>query len=90
VKFTLRGTGQGAILGPIIFSVYINDLPLVVKHCLCILFADDSQLIISGSPKQLPLILERLREDLLRVMEWMRLNGLKLNVEKTQLSTRFG
>jgi hypothetical protein len=84
VKFTLRGTCQGSVLGPLIFSIYINDLPLVVKNCLCILFADDSQLILSGHPKNIGQLLLKLKTDLEEVIKWMNENGLSLNLNKTQ------
>ena len=39
----LSGIPQGSILGPILFIIYINDLPGVVGS-ICRLFADDSKL----------------------------------------------
>ena len=41
---------QGSILGPLIFILYINDLPYMVKNnVLPVLFADDMSFIISNS-----------------------------------------
>jgi hypothetical protein len=85
VQFTIRGTGQGTILGPILFSIYVNDLPSVIRFCLCILFADDTQLCIAGDPRRIDLLLEKVRSDLIAVMDWMKCNGMSLNVSKTQL-----
>jgi retron-type reverse transcriptase len=84
VKFTIRGCPQGSVQGPLIFNIYINDLPLVVKNCICILFADDTQLLIAGKPNQLPKLIRKLESDLKNVVKWMDENGMKLNVGKTQ------
>ena len=40
---------EGSILGPILFCIFINDLPLYIENCECDLFADDTTMGSTGS-----------------------------------------
>ena len=39
---------QGSVMGPLLFLIFINDLPNNIFHASCYLFADDLKLIFSG------------------------------------------
>ncbi len=46
---TVKCVPQGSALGPLLFIICINNLPNALKHCKCIMFADDSTLYVSFS-----------------------------------------
>ena len=41
------GVPQGSILGPLLFSIYVNDLPEVPRHCSTECYVDDTKLLVS-------------------------------------------
>ena len=75
------GVPQGSILGPLLFLIYINDLAMVSDAFLSVLFADDTNLFISGH--DIETLCNRINEDLEKIQEWLCANKLSLNVMKT-------
>ena len=70
------------MLGPTLFTCYINDLPQRVKSASSALFADDSTLYVVG--KSVPELSESLNKAITEVQSWMVDNGLTMNVKKTK------
>ena len=76
------GVPQGSILGPLLFSIYINDLPTCLKHTSVTLFADDTALYCSA--KSSSDLQQMLNEDLASVAKWLNDHKLTLNVAKSK------
>lgn len=74
------GVPQGSILGPLLFSMYINDLSSILTHCSIILYADD--IVIFVSDRSLEVVEKSLQLDLDHISNWMFSNKLKLNTKK--------
>jgi hypothetical protein len=76
------GIPQGSILGPLLFLLYINDLPECLNQTTPRLFADDTNLSVAGeSIEEVELAMNN---DLLCVNAWLLANKLNLNASKTE------
>ena len=73
---------QGSCLGPLLFLVYINDLPRAVKNSTTSMYADHTHLCFKS--KDLSRLYEALNEDLSRLDAWLISNKLSLNEAKTK------
>ena len=75
------GVPQGSILGPLLFSIYVNDMVQSVD-CELLLYADDSALVISDkNPK---IIEQKLSKNLEYLSIWLEENKLSLHLGKTE------
>lgn len=82
VKPVIMGVPQGSLLGPILFLVYINDLPNCLTSTSSILYADDTTIFTSSDC--MSTIITRLNCDLSNLSAWCNKNKLRINASKTQ------
>ena len=79
------GVPQGSILGPVPFTLYINDLFGVPKHCKPLGYVDDTKLFLGFPSNKLRDVISAINEDLKEVLSWRCRNSLLINPDKTKL-----
>ena len=76
------GVPQGSILGPLLFLIYVNDMYLFVPKLSVIMFADDTNLFVSG--KDHKSLFNIMNNQLQLIEDWFAANKLSLNLQKTK------
>ena len=74
------GVPQGSVLGPILFSIYVNDMAnaTILQPRL---FADDTNIFASGT--NIDVLIENTNVELQKLHAWFKANRLKLSIDKT-------
>ena len=75
------GVRQGSILGPLIFLLYMNDLPNASLVLDPVIYADDTNLFYSNN--YIETLFSTVNMELERIREWFKANKLSLNIKKT-------
>ena len=81
IKSVTCGVHQGSVLGPLLFLIYINDLPNISEKLNFFLFADDTNIYYESS--DLAELEKTVNDELKKLSLWLNLNRLALNVGKT-------
>lgn len=77
--FVTSGVPQGSHLGPILFVLYLNDLPSIINFSKILMYADDVKLFLSLNKVSDCSLLEH---DLENLCEWCSANNMSLNLKK--------
>ncbi len=81
VEHITCGVPQGSVLGPLLFLIYMNDLPTCLNFTSTVLFADDTT--IYASSDNIIDLYRIVNLDLDNLVDWFRSNKLALNTSKT-------
>lgn len=77
------GVPQGSILGPLLFIVYINDLSNTLSSAFTTMYADDTNIFLSGN--NITHMTDILNIEMQALSSWLQCNRLSLNVDKTHV-----
>ena len=88
VKSVVFGVPQGSDLGPLLFFIYINDLPFHISSGRCDMLADDTTIHTSGM--DVSSVVATLQLCVSDIVEWTHFNYMSLNPTKTNYIERLG
>ena len=75
------GVPQGSALGPLLFLIYINDLPSISEVLQFYLFADDTNIYYKD--ESIINLKKLINKELKKLYTWLIVNRLSLNIDKT-------
>ena len=83
-RLITHGVPQGSVLGPLLFIIFVNDLPNSVSQSTVDIYVGDTTLSTSVVVSDLPAIQQRLQDDINKIADWTSDNKMVLNASKTK------
>ena len=80
-----HGVPQRSILGPALFTIYINDLSNILELGSLESHVDDSKLYLSFYVKDTCSVVQQINDDLSKIASWCCYNSLLINPDKIKL-----
>ena len=82
-KFNIsQGVPQGSILGPLLFLIYISDMPHSIAHGTTISYADDTTILVNN--KCFEDLYIQAHENMSSLVSYLDANKLEINIKKTK------
>ena len=78
------GKPQGTPLTCLMFNLYVNDAPAILRYCTMKMFADDAMLWIEGKPEEIDEMCNKMNCDICTLLNYYDMSKLKVNVKKTK------
>ena len=84
LSVTYQGIPQGTIIGPILFLVFINDIPFHIQNSDIDIYADDATLTSCSKWDNISSVNNNIQGDLENIQRWADMNKMVINEGKTK------